>query len=86
MTLQEFSRKCKVTSRTAKKWLKKGLVPGAYYKEEKWVIPESARAPYTSARAKNRKAINSSIIKACVDGNMLCHNFMDYLERNLNNI
>ena len=49
---------------TVMNWIAKGYVPGA----DMNYIPDSAREPYTAARAKNGIARIKSILKACCDG------------------
>ena len=43
-------------------WILENLIPGANLEED--FIPDSARPPYTKARAKNAKAIYYSIVVA----------------------
>lgn len=47
---------------TVEMWIKKGLIPKASIEDD--YIPDSARIPYTKARAKNAKSIYYSIISA----------------------
>ena len=62
MTIQEFAAAKKVKVKTVENWIKKGLVPHADLSEN--YVPNSARAPYTSARAKKSDAIYTSIVRA----------------------
>lgn len=48
--------------KTVIKWIKEGFIPGGNL--EKDYIPDSARVPYTGARAKNTDAIYFSMVKA----------------------
>lgn len=43
-------------------WIERGLIPGA--DAEHGMVPESARPPYTKARAKSANAIYYSILQA----------------------
>lgn len=47
---------------TVIKWINAGLIPGANFKNN--YVPDSARPPYTKARAKNANTIYTSIVKA----------------------
>jgi len=64
MTPEEFAVKCDKSLPTVMNWIAKGYVPGA----DMNYIPDSAREPYTAARAKNGIARIKSILKACCDG------------------
>ena len=64
MTIQEFSDRNWKQISTVKKWIKKGWIPGASI--EKNYVPDSARVPYTAARAKKPKAVYASMVKACL--------------------
>ena len=61
MTVQEFAEKCNKRVSTVLKWLEAGFVPGVVMKDGEYVIPQSARKPYTECRAKGGKAILKSI-------------------------
>lgn len=61
MTIETFAEYHNVKDKTVKDWIKKDLIPGANL--EKNYIPDSARVPYTEARAKNARAIYVSIVK-----------------------
>lgn len=65
MTVQEFAEKCNKRVPTVSKWLEAGFVPGVVMKDGEYVIPQSARKPYTECRAKGGKAILKSIVTAC---------------------
>lgn len=61
MTIEEFVSINKVRKNTVVDWIKKDLIPGAnLYKN---YVPDSARKPYTKARAETSDAIYSSIVK-----------------------
>jgi len=62
MNIEKFISINKVKRRTVEKWIKDGLIPNADL--EKDYIPESARQPFTRARAKNTDAIYVSMVKA----------------------
>lgn len=63
MTIKEFAERNKIKKKeTVIKWITDGLIPGANLCED--FVPNSARIPYTKARAKNSKAIYVSIVKA----------------------
>lgn len=55
-------------------WIEKGYIKGATQDAEsgEYHIPELARPPYTSARAKNTEAIYRSIVRACVERKAVC--------------
>lgn len=61
--IEDFENKCKTKKETIEKWLNLGYIPGAKLEEGEWIIPNSARAPYTQARATNSSAIYASIVK-----------------------
>lgn len=61
MTIETFAEYHNVKDKTVKDWIKKELIPGAIL--EKNYIPDSARVPYTKARAQNARAIYVSIVK-----------------------
>lgn len=66
MTINEFMIKNNIRKKnTVIAWIEKGLIPNATLDPE--YIPESARKPYTRARAKNAKAIYCSIVKATIN-------------------
>lgn len=65
MTVQEFAEKCNKKVSTVLKWIESGFVPGVVTKDGEYVIPQSARKPYTECRAKDGKAILKSIVTAC---------------------
>lgn len=71
MNIEEFINRQEsvITKRTVLKWLEKGYIPGAKkdLKTQEWILPNSARIPYTRARAKNTKALRKSILKACME-------------------
>ena len=62
MTIEKFSLDNKVKRRTVVMWINNGYIPNADL--EKNYIPNSARPPYTKARAKNANAIYVSMVKA----------------------
>ena len=65
MTVQGFAEKCNKRVSTVLKWLEAELVPGVVTEDGEYVIPQSARKPYTECRAKGGKAILKSIVTAC---------------------
>lgn len=68
MRLEEFANNNNVSVKTVTKWLNDGYILGSYFDQEnnEWFIPNSARPPYTRARAKARQSIYRSIVKAAV--------------------
>lgn len=63
MTIEEFMENKGIKNRkTIEEWIRKGYIPKASIKDN--FIPNSARVPYTKARAKNSKSIYVSIVKA----------------------
>lgn len=62
MNIETFALREKVGRKTVEKWIRKGLIPKADLESD--YIPDSARQPYTSARARNAKAIYFSMITA----------------------
>ena len=62
MTIQEFATAHGAKVATVENWIEKGYIPNANLNEN--YIPNSARVPYTKARAKNADAIYFSIVKA----------------------
>ena len=65
MTVKEFAEKHKTKEVTVKKWIEKGFIAGVVKQDNEYMIPSSARKPYTERRAKNGKAILKSIVRAC---------------------
>ena len=64
MDIDAFASKNKRRRKTVVKWINCGLIPKAEL--EKNYVPDSAREPYTKARAKNSNAIYVSMVKASV--------------------
>lgn len=64
MTISAFAEKHKTKKETVLGWIEKGYIPGANL--EKDFIPDSAKKPYTRARAqaKNSDSIYYSIVNA----------------------
>lgn len=62
MTIELFALKNNIKRETVEKWIRSGLIPKANI--EKDYVPDSARQPYTKARAKNTNAIYVSMVKA----------------------
>ena len=62
MNIDSFALINKVKKKTVEKWIKKGLIPKANLRKD--YIPDSARPPYTKARAKNSNAIYYSMVDA----------------------
>ncbi len=63
MTIEEFKDMNNVKKEeTVIKWINKGYIPGTNLADN--YIPDSARAPYTKARAKNADSIYYSILRA----------------------
>lgn len=64
MTIKEFMRNNGLKNRsTVEKWINDELIPNASIEND--YIPNSARVPYTKARAKKAESIYRSILKAC---------------------
>lgn len=55
-------------------WIEKGYIKGVVKDKStgEYVLPELARPPYTSARARNTEAIYRSIVRACVARRAVC--------------
>ena len=64
MTISDFAEKQKTKKKTVLGWIEKGYIPGANLAKD--FIPDSARKPYTKARAsaKNSASIYYSIVNA----------------------
>lgn len=63
MTLENFMENYGLKNKkTVVDWISKGYIPGANL--EKNYVPDSARPPYTRARAKNAESIYMSIVDA----------------------
>ena len=62
MTIFDFSKKTGKKERTVRHWIEQGYIPGANLDED--YIPDSARPPYTLARAKDSDTIYCSIVTA----------------------
>ena len=63
MTIVEFADQCGKREPTVRGWIEKGYVPGASIVDD--YVPNSAREPYTSTRAKKSVAIMKAVLKAC---------------------
>ena len=61
MTIDEFATRTQTKKITVISWVSKGFIPGAHDD----FVPDSARKPYTKARAKTGESIIKSILKAC---------------------
>ena len=68
MTISDFATEVKTSKETVIKWINNGYIPGASVENN--YVPDSARKPYTKARAKNSDAVYCSIVKACMN---FCH-------------
>lgn len=68
MTIKDYSIRCNVSEKTAKQWIQKEYVPGANLETD--YVPNSARPPYTEARAKVKfpTSVFGSIMKATLKG------------------
>lgn len=62
MTIKEFSEREHVSVATVRKWVRNGWIPGARIEDS--FVPNSARKPYTGARARTTKSIYKSILTA----------------------
>ncbi|MBR2372400.1 MAG: hypothetical protein IKA90_05990 [Clostridia bacterium] len=62
MTIEQFAKIKGKKKKLVVSWVKNGLIPGASL--EKNYIPDSARIPYTKARAKTSKARYVSMVRA----------------------
>ncbi len=60
--------RCNVSEKTAKQWIQKEYVPGADLEND--YVPDSAKSPYTEARAKIKfpTSVFCSIMKATLKG------------------
>lgn len=64
MTIEKFMQNNKIKKKeTVIKWIIEDLIPGARLMDN--YIPDSARVPYTRARARNVQGIYVSIFNAC---------------------
>ena len=62
MTIDKFIKINKINNKKkVANWIKVGLIPGADLENN--YVPDSARIPYTEARAKNAKSIYVSMVK-----------------------
>lgn len=62
MTISEFAAKTGHKTKIVKGWIDRGLIPKADISAD--YVPDSAREPYTKARAKTSDAIYESIVNA----------------------
>jgi len=62
MDIDKFASDNGVKKKTVEKWIKNNFIPNADL--EKNYVPDSARQPFTKARAKNANAIYVSMVKA----------------------
>lgn len=62
MNIDKFASNNGIKRKTIEKWIQNGLIPNADL--EKNYVPDSARQPFTKARAKNANAIYVSMVKA----------------------
>lgn len=63
MTIEKFMESKNIKNRKkVEKWIENGYIPNASLKKD--YIPDSARIPYTQARARKADAIYLSIIRA----------------------
>lgn len=53
MTISDFATKVKISEKTVIKWINNGYIPGASVENN--YVPDSARKPYTKARAKKQR-------------------------------
>ena len=64
MTINQFAEIHNKRRRLVLDWISKGFIPGASVDRD--YVPDSARVPYTKARAKNAKKIYCSIVKSSI--------------------
>lgn len=57
MTISDFATEVKTSEKTVIKWINNGYIPGASVENN--YVPDSARKPYTKARAK--EPLNNSL-------------------------
>ena len=62
MNIDKFAFNNRIKRKTVEDWIKKGLIPNADL--EKNFVPDSARPPFTKARAKNVNSIYVSMVRA----------------------
>ena len=62
MTIEAYMNKYHQSKKTVNLWISNGYIPGANLEAD--YIPDSARMPYTAARAKTANGIYKSIINA----------------------
>lgn len=62
MTIERFAEKNNVKEKRVKGWIEKELIPRADLDEN--YVPDSARQPYTKARAREASSIYLSIVRA----------------------
>lgn len=79
MDIKKFQDKSGKNMKTVESWLKKGIVPGAAYRDGKWEFSELAMAPYTGRRTKkaNATSIRKSIVKAALQHKSTCAKLYD---------
>lgn len=65
MTPAEFARKLGKSERAVLEWCEKGYIRGVQEDEatREYILPSSAKEPYTKARAKKGASIYTSIVK-----------------------
>lgn len=80
MTIDEFATRTQTKKSTVISWVSKGLIPGAYGE----YVPDSARMPYTRARAKTGESIIKSILKACNAKMGICAGIYGIAEEDFN--
>ena len=68
MTIIRFAEINHVSTKAVHNWISKGYIPGA----TDTFVPNSARPPYTKARAKKGESIIKSILTACNDRYGIC--------------
>ena len=62
MTIDQFAQNIGKKRKTVEKWIREELIPNAILEND--YVPDSARQPYTKARAKSAKAIYISMVDA----------------------
>lgn len=85
MTVEEFADKCGKEKATVLKWIQEDYIPGIAKVDGEYIIPNSARRPYTENRAKNGKAILKSLVKACEKQCGICAALYNISEAAFNN-
>ena len=65
MNINEFMNRYEIkTKKSVVRWLNENYIDGAIFNNNEWVIPNSARLPYT--RIKNKSHLNANKLRAYI--------------------